>query len=103
MRDALSQASDVIGTAWRLPGRRDGLITGLEEGTVAVDVSRLERRLDRLERVVQRGLAVVVFGILLIGGILLRATDGVFGGALMAASVVPLIVSLLPPSRRRRR
>ena len=64
---------------------------------------RLERRLDRLERIAQRGLAAVVFGILLIGGILLRVTDEVFGVAMMIASLVPLVVSLLPRGRRRRR
>ena len=45
----------------------------------------------------------MVFGILLIGGILLRVTDEVFGVAMMIASLVPLVVSLLPRGRRRRR
>lgn len=103
VKDALAQVAEVATTAWRLPGRLDGLITGFEEGTVSVDMSRLERRLDRLERIAQRGLAAVVFGILLIGGILLRVTDEVFGVAMMIASLVPLVVSLLPRGRRRRR
>ncbi|EXJ52273.1 ABC1 kinase family protein [Microbacterium sp. MRS-1] len=103
VKDALAQVAEVATTAWRLPGRLDGLITGFEEGTVSVDLSRLERRLDRLERIAQRGLAAVVFGILLIGGILLRVTDEVFGVAMMIASLVPLVVSLLPRGRRRRR
>ena len=103
VKDALAQVAEVATTAWRLPGRLDGLITGFEEGTVSVDMSRLERRLDRLERIAQRGLAAVVFGILLIGGILLRMTDEVFGVAMMIPSLVPLVVSLLPRGRRRRR
>ena len=103
VKDALAQLGDVLATSWRLPGRLDGLITGFEEGTVAVDMSRLERRLDRLERIASRGLTAMVFGILLIAGILLRATDGVFGTVLMAASVVPLVMTLLPRSGRPRR
>ena len=103
VKDALAQVAEVATTAWRLPGRLDGLITGFEEGTVSVDMSRLERRLDRLERIAQRGLAAVVFGILLIGGILLRMTDEVFGVAMMIPSLVPLVLSLLPRGRRRRR
>lgn len=103
VKDALAQVSEVATTAWRLPRRLDGLITGFEEGTVTVDMSRLERRLDRLERIAQRGLAAMVFGILLIGGILLRTTDEVFGVVMMIASLVPLAVSILPRGRRRRR
>jgi len=103
IKDALGQAGDVIGTAWRLPGRLDGLITGFEEGTVSVDMSRLERRLDHLERIAARGLAAVIFGILLIAGILLRATDEVFGVVMMIASLVPLAMTVLPRARRRRR
>jgi len=103
VKDALVQAGEVIGTAWRLPGRLDGLITGFEEGTVSVDMSRLERRLDHLERIAARGLAAVIFGILLIAGILLRASDEVFGVVMMVASLVPLAATLLPrPGRRRR-
>lgn len=103
LRDALAQISEVATTAWRLPGRLDGLITGFEEGTVSVDMSRLERRLDRLERIAQRGLAAVVFGILLIGGILLRMTDEAFGVAMMIASLVPLAATVMPRPRNRRR
>ncbi|MBF4562985.1 AarF/ABC1/UbiB kinase family protein [Microbacterium sp. VKM Ac-2870] len=103
VKDVVGQISAVASTAWRLPQRLDALITGFEEGTVSVDMSRLERRLDRLERVATRGLSAVVFGILLIGGILLRATDEVFGVVLMAASVVPLVTTLFPMTGRRRR
>jgi len=103
VKDALAQVAEVATTAWRLPGRLDGLITGFEEGTVSVDMSRLERRLDRLERIAQRGLAAVVFGILLIGGILLRMTDEVFGVAMMIASLVPLAATVMPRPRNRRR
>ena len=78
------------------PQRIDGIITRFEEGTVAVDLSRLERRIDGLERLATRMLAAILFAALLIGGILLRPVDDVFGIVLMAASVVPLLAALLP-------
>mgnify|MGYP007088720118 CR=1 FL=1 len=74
--------------------RIDGIITRFEEGTVAVDLSRLERRIDGLERLAARMLAAILFAGLLIGGILLRPVDDVFGIVLMAASVVPLLAAL---------
>ncbi len=103
VKDAIGQITAVASTAWRLPQRLDGLITGFEEGTVSVDMSRVERRLDRLERVAVRGISAVFFGILLIGGILLRTTDEIFGAVLMAASIVPLVTALFPMTGRRRR
>ncbi|MBD3758547.1 MAG: AarF/ABC1/UbiB kinase family protein [Microbacterium sp.] len=92
--DLLQQTGDAMSTAWRLPQRIDGIITRFEEGTVAVDLSRLERRIDGLERLAARMLAAILFAGLLIGGILLRPVDDVFGIVLMVASVVPLLAAL---------
>jgi predicted unusual protein kinase regulating ubiquinone biosynthesis (AarF/ABC1/UbiB family) len=92
--DLLQQTGDAMSTAWRLPQRLDGIITRFEEGTVAVDLSRLERRIDGLERLAARMLAAILFAGLLIGGILLRPVDDVFGIVLMVASVVPLLAAL---------
>ncbi len=87
-------AEDVVYFDPFLPRRIDGIITRFEEGTVAVDLSRLERRIDGLERLAARMLAAILFAGLLIGGILLRPVDDVFGIVLMAASVVPLLAAL---------
>ena len=92
--DLLQQTGDAMSTAWRLPQRIDGIITRFEEGAVAVDLSRLERRIDGLERLAARMLAAILFAGLLIGGILLRPVDDVFGIVLMAASAVPLLAAL---------
>ncbi|MGB4780394.1 ABC1 kinase family protein [Microbacterium sp.] len=100
--DLLRRAGGTMGTAWRLPGRLDGLITRFEQGTIAVDLSRLERRIDGLERFAGRILSGILFAGLLVGGILLRPADDVFGIVLMSASVVPLLHALLAGIGRRR-
>jgi len=43
---------------------------------------------------VRRVISAILFTALLIGGILLRADDPVFGTVLLAASVVPLLHAL---------
>lgn len=94
VQDIARQGFDAAGTALRLPGRLDGLITRIEEGSVTVANPRLERRVARLHRTVQRATSVLVFGALLIAGALVRVDDLVFGNVLMGVSVVPLLAGL---------
>ncbi|MEI3867464.1 AarF/UbiB family protein [Microbacterium sp. CCNWLW134] len=89
------QAVDTVGLVARLPRRIDKLATRMEEGRLAVDAPRVDRRLARLERLGRRLLSAVLFGALLIGGILLRPDDPVFGTILLIASVPPLLHALL--------
>ncbi|MCQ9165569.1 AarF/ABC1/UbiB kinase family protein [Arthrobacter sp. STN4] len=99
-RDAAAQALDAAGTALRLPKRLDGLLTRIDDGSLAVSNPRLERQLARLTRVAQGVASAVVFGALLIAGSVVRAGDTVLGSVLMVASAVPLLY-LLWPGRRR--
>ncbi|MFF1634150.1 ABC1 kinase family protein [Leifsonia sp. NPDC058248] len=101
VQDLAKQALEVAGLAWRLPKRLDALITRIEDGTVAVTTPRLEQRVSRLERTSRRLIAAVVFGGLLIAGVLLRADDVVLGTVLMVASVVPLLYTLFAGRRGR--
>ena len=94
VQDVAQQALDAAGTALRLPKRLDGLVTRIEEGSLAVANPRLERQLARLDRSVQRTASALVFGALLIAGSVLRADDAVLGSVLMIASVVPLLHGL---------
>ncbi len=55
---------------------------------------RLERQVARLDRLVRRLVSAVLFGILLIAGVILRADDTVFGTVLMSVSVLPLLHTL---------
>ncbi len=67
----------------RLPQRLDDLTTRIEDGRIAVQTPRLDRRLDRLERAARRIVSAVLFAALLIGGILLRPDGCVLGTVLM--------------------
>ena len=55
---------------------------------------RLEKRIARLESTARRLLSVVLFGVVLIAGAVLHASDAVLGTVLMVASIVPLLVAL---------
>lgn len=88
------QAASVAGTVTRLPQRLDDLTTRIEEGRVAVQNPRLERRIGSLERTARRVISAVLFAALFLGGILLRADDIVFGSVVMALSVLPLLHAL---------
>lgn len=85
----------VAGVTARLPRRVDNLIERFEDGSVAVQTPRIERRVRELERMVRRVVSAVLFTGLLIGGILLQAEQAVFGTLLMIASIAPLSHSLL--------
>ncbi len=89
--DFAKQAVSVAGVVARLPQRLDELATRIDEGRIAVQSPRLERRIAALERVGGRFVSAIVFATLLIGGIVLRRDDVVFGTVIMAASVIPLL------------
>jgi predicted unusual protein kinase regulating ubiquinone biosynthesis (AarF/ABC1/UbiB family) len=96
------QAMSVGGMVARLPQRLDELTTRIEEGTLSVQAPRLERRLGGIERIGRQVVSAILFAGLLIGGILLRAEDAVFGTVFMAASVVPLVHALFAGILARR-
>ena len=97
--DVAKQALDAATIAVRLPGRVDGLLTQIEDGSVRVSTPRLERGVERLERTARRTVSALVFGGVLVAGALLRADDAVLGSALMIASVLPLLHALLAGRR----
>jgi predicted unusual protein kinase regulating ubiquinone biosynthesis (AarF/ABC1/UbiB family) len=99
--DVAKQAVEAASIALRLPKRLDGLVTGLEDGSLSVNSPRLERQISRLDRLVRRLISAVLFGVILIAGVLLRPDDAVFGTVLMAVSVVPLLHALFSGGRGR--
>ncbi|MDI3241354.1 AarF/UbiB family protein [Arthrobacter sp. AL08] len=94
VQDVAQQAFDTAGLALRLPKRLDGLLTRLEDGSLAVANPRLEQQVKRLNRSAQRIASVLIFGALLMAGSVLRADDTVLGNVLLAASVLPLLHGL---------
>ena len=103
VRDLASNAVSFVGTAARLPGRLDALVTRIEEGRLNVESPSVQRRLDRLDRTLRRLISAAVFAALFVGGILLRGQDVVFGSVVMWASVVPLLHALLAGALSRSR
>ncbi|KFF59443.1 ABC transporter [Cryobacterium sp. MLB-32] len=102
VQTAGKQALSVAGIIARLPERLDNLTTRIEEGTVSVQAPRIERRLSSLERTGRQIISAVLFAALLIGGILLRADDVVFGTVLVGVSLLPLIHALFAGTVARR-
>jgi predicted unusual protein kinase regulating ubiquinone biosynthesis (AarF/ABC1/UbiB family) len=94
LQAAAKQAMSIAGVLARLPQRLDALTTRLDEGQVAVQVPKLERRMRNLERTVRQLISTILFAVLLVGGILLRSHDLVFGTVLMGVSVLPLLHAL---------
>lgn len=91
LQDAGKRLVSSAGLIARLPQRLDDLANRIDDGRVAVQSPRLERRLSNLERLARRGISAILFTALLVGGILLRSEDAVFGTVLMVASV-PLLL-----------
>jgi predicted unusual protein kinase regulating ubiquinone biosynthesis (AarF/ABC1/UbiB family) len=91
LRDLGSQAMTLL----RLPQRIETLATSIEAGEVSVRSPLVERRLARLDQTGRRLVSAVLFAALLVGGIILRRDDLVFGNALMIASALPLLHALL--------
>jgi hypothetical protein len=87
--DVLKQALSAAGILIKLPERLDALTTRVEEGNVSMQNPRLERRIAGLERTGRRLVSAVLFGVLLIGGILVR--DEPYGIWLMIGSGLPLL------------
>ncbi|WP_354236772.1 AarF/UbiB family protein [Arthrobacter sp. UYEF3] len=94
VQDVAQRVLDAAGVAVRLPKRLDGLVTRLEDGSLAVTNPRLERQMARLNSTAKRSASALIFGALLIAGSVVRADDTIFGSVLMIASVLPLVHAL---------
>ncbi|WP_309128751.1 AarF/UbiB family protein [Microbacterium sp.] len=93
-QDLAGQMLSNAGVLWRLPAEIDSVLTRLDQGALTFDTSRLERRLDKLVRIGKRAVSALLFGGMLIGGVLLLGVVPWLGVTLMAASVVPLLHAL---------
>jgi predicted unusual protein kinase regulating ubiquinone biosynthesis (AarF/ABC1/UbiB family) len=91
VQDVAKRAVTVAGVVARLPQRLDDLASRIEEGRVSVRTPGLDRRLGALQRTGRQVVSAILFAALLIGGILLRVDDPVFGTVLMAVSALPLV------------
>jgi predicted unusual protein kinase regulating ubiquinone biosynthesis (AarF/ABC1/UbiB family) len=101
VQDLAGQAVANAATLWRLPKRIDDIITRVDEGSVTFDTSRIERRLDRIDGLVRRGVSALLFAALLIGGALVLTANPPLGVVLMSLSVLPLVHTLFAGLFRR--
>jgi len=100
LQDLAKRGLAFAGVLAALPGRVDDLVTRIEDGRLVIQVPRMERRLRGLERLGRQILSGVIFAGLLIGGIMLRRDDVVFGTVVMALSALPLLHAVLGLFRR---
>ncbi|MBS1907542.1 MAG: AarF/ABC1/UbiB kinase family protein [Actinobacteria bacterium] len=101
VRDFSQQAVATAGILWRLPKRIDDIITRVDDGSVSFDTSRIERRLDRIDGLIRRGVSGLLFAALLVAGALVLAVNPVLGTVLMSVSVLPLLHALFAGLFRR--
>jgi predicted unusual protein kinase regulating ubiquinone biosynthesis (AarF/ABC1/UbiB family) len=92
--DVAQRVVSAAGLLARLPQRLDDSLTRLEDGRLAVDTPKLDRRIGALERAGRRVVSAILFGALLVAGAVLRSADEVFGVVLMISSVLPLVHAL---------
>ncbi len=94
VQDVARQAASTAAITAALPRRINDVIERIDEGRLAVETPRLDRRLARLERAARRIVSAILFGALLVAGSIVRPAEEVFGTVLMVASVVPLAHAL---------
>lgn len=102
LRDAAAQAVSYGRMLLALPGKADTAVSRFNDGTAEVATPEIERRLTRLERLARRVIGAVLFAALLIGGVLLRASDAAPGVVLMSLSALPLLYAVFGDVFRRR-
>jgi len=100
VRSAVREAAALAGVALRLPQRIDAVITRLNDGAVTVATPALDRRLERLERLVRGAFGAALFAGFLIGGILLIPAAAPLGIVLMCVSALPLLYAAQAVNRR---
>ena len=99
--DIAREAVSIAGIAWRLPRRVDSVLARLEDGNLPVAAPRLEATVSRLERTARRLVSALVFAALLLAGALVQPESQRLGIALMLASAVPLLVTVLGGRSKR--
>lgn len=101
VQSVAKEVASVAGIVARLPRRVDDLVTKLDDGKLAVDMSSLDRRFARLERLARRGVWGAVFGSLLVGGALLYGSEAAWGTTLMLLSIPPGLAAIFSGVGRR--
>jgi predicted unusual protein kinase regulating ubiquinone biosynthesis (AarF/ABC1/UbiB family) len=102
VKDLAQRAVTFAGLIARLPQRLDDLTSRIEDGTLSIQTPKIDRRLNSLQRMLRQIIAAVLFAGLLIGGIVLRREDVVFGWVLLGLSAIPLLYAIFAGVAARR-
>lgn len=98
-----AEALDIVQTTVFLPRRLDRVLDRIERGKMEVRVPELVIHLRRLEAVMRRLFAALIFAALLMGGVQLYVADKtVLGGILLGGAFLALLWSIITGFRRRR-
>ncbi|SPF69454.1 Protein kinase-like domain [Propionibacterium ruminifibrarum] len=92
---ALEESRSMASLAVGLPRRIDRVLTMVERGQLSVQTPDAVRQIRRAEQGQDRTVAAVVFAGMLVGGIVLRGSEPVWGLTLMGLSLLPLGKALL--------
>jgi len=98
----LAEATRVLQLAVGLPGRADRVLRQAERGELAIRTPRLDLRVDRLERAVQRQTATILGSAFLVSGAVVRAGDHGLSNVLMAVAALLCLRALFGGGRGRR-
>ena len=90
IRDVGREALSVVDVLWRMPKRVDALLTKLDEGNLELRAPALERKLTQVNRSASRAVSAIIFGSLLIAGVLALPESEPLGVVLLVASALPL-------------
>ncbi|MFT8395538.1 ABC1 kinase family protein [Propionibacterium sp.] len=91
----LDEAQNLLTTSMSLPRRAERVLTMMERGQLSVQTPTVNVLVRRIERALGQVISAILFAGLLVGGILLRADQPLWGHLLMAVSVLPLSKALL--------
>jgi predicted unusual protein kinase regulating ubiquinone biosynthesis (AarF/ABC1/UbiB family) len=91
----LEESRSLAALAVGLPRRVDRVLTMIERGQLSVQTPDALRQIRRAEQGQDRTVAAVVFAGMLVGGIVLRGSEPVWGLTLMGLSLLPLGKALL--------
>lgn len=95
-RVLLDTLGEMVKALAALPSQAGRVLDRIERGELSVQSPQLARRIDRVEKAVNRLGGSVIFAALFLGGVLLvDAGRIVAGGALLAASLVTFLWILL--------
>jgi predicted unusual protein kinase regulating ubiquinone biosynthesis (AarF/ABC1/UbiB family) len=90
------EALNFVNTLAGLPARVDGLLARVDRGEVTTRNPELEQRVRSADVSIRRAVSALMFGSLLIAGIVIKPGDEILGWVLITGSALPLLSAINP-------